>query len=248
MSLGSEFLLLVRGTADGIVDVTGNHTISNSGDGETTGALVGDENSGPFANSRGLVFTNDYLSIATSSMFNFYGLSEFTIDGWFREDGLHWLETGSSIYYGLIMGYFSATGYHRWYMQIKQTSTVKTIEFTWYPTGYYTSRQTILAELTVSIGTWFHYAIVKNGDDYKVFINGVEVVSVTNSSAFYDSDVPIKIGSARAGTWVMDFNGAMAELTIRNIAVSSTVFPPTKPYGAISGKNLIDGFDGRIIV
>lgn len=85
-----------------------------------------------------------------------------------------------------------------------------------------------------STATWYHVAIVRNGNDYLHFIDGVQSGStITDASTIPDFAGELRIGRHTDSTGTnYDLNGWMDELRISNIARWTANFtPPTEAYG-----------------
>lgn len=79
----------------------------------------------------------------------------------------------------------------------------------------------------VSTGVWYHFAVVRSGSTIKMFRDGIEVDSASNSTNFNRTE-DVLIGT-RGG---LEFNGWIDELRYSSIARWTTDFtPPTAPYG-----------------
>jgi hypothetical protein len=91
---------------------------------------------------------------------------------------------------------------------------------------------------TVTVGAWNHIAVVRNGTNYRIYINGISTSSVTNSSNF-SSASSVKIGSENTTSDL--FRGDISNLRIvKGTAVYTADFtPPTTPLTAISGTSLL---------
>jgi hypothetical protein len=89
--------------------------------------------------------------------------------------------------------------------------------------------------LNPSPSTWYHVAISRNGTSLKMFVNGLEVTSATNSTNFNGSG--INIGTCVA----VYFNGYISNLRIvKGTAVYTSNFtPPTSPLTSIAGTSLL---------
>ena len=96
-----------------------------------------------------------------------------------------------------------------------------------------------------SLNTWYHLALVRNGNNWNIYKDGVSIASETNSLTISDSTDPVYIGSWKNS--LEYFEGFMDEIRVSNTARWTENFtPPAEPYepSYISG-DMSDG--GRII-
>jgi len=158
-------------------DESDNQTLTGSGDLSTVSPTA----STPYddaAKSTAISFdgTGDYLSVATSSDFDF-GSGSYTYEGWFYFNGFS--ETPD----GIFSRNNSST--QEWAVCTNSSGTLQFFESI--NNSYNTS------SFTFSTGQWYHIALCKNGTTYKVYVDGSEKISVTLSSA-PDANLPVLIG------------------------------------------------------
>lgn len=85
------------------------------------------------------------------------------------------------------------------------------------------------AASVIAIDTWYHLALVRSGNDWNIYVDGVSVASTTDADSMTDFTSPIRIGADSIGPNY--FQGWMDEFRISNIARWTTNFtPPTSPY------------------
>ena len=137
--------------------------------------------------------TGDYLTFPTNSSFA-YGTGDFTIECWV---------------------YFAAGSSYRQIFSNRLTPGSVSSEgsfainpsngLTWYT-------NTFIIDYTTSIGTnqWVHVAICRNGSSLKVFANGVQVGSTTNSDNLTSTSFTIGANADGSET----FNGYIDELRV----------------------------------
>ena len=159
------------------VDVAAGHTVTSFGDPEHS-TTVGN----PFDSSGTAISfdgTGDYLSVATSSDFDF-GSGSYTYEGWFYFNGFS--ETPDGIFSRGDAGNTSNEG---WGVCTNSSGTLQFYETV--NDSYNTS------SFTFSTGQWYHIALCKNGTTYKVYVDGSEKISATLSSP-PDNARPIILG------------------------------------------------------
>ena len=167
---------------------------------------------------------SDYISTPDSADWNF-STGDFTIDGRIRFSSI---ATGGAI----ISQYVDASNFWR---------------IDWEPNRVEFQVRSGAADIiyanpswTPSADTWYHLALVRTGNDFKVFIDGTQIGStVTDTDAFPDYAAILQIGALNGGSF---FPGWIDELRIsKGIARWTTNFtPPTAAYtatdiGKISG-------------
>ena len=163
--------------------------------------------------------TGDYLSTPDHADWDF-GTGDFTIDGQFRFNTISQqflfdsgLDVGAGE--GVAIRLAGATGGLQWY--IMGSLAVNVTSGQWSP----------------STNTWYHIAVVRNGTDCKVFIDGIQKGSTgTNSQNISVTTIPT-IG-ARQNINGVELNGWMDEFRIsKGIARWTANFtPPTAAYSA----------------
>lgn len=86
------------------------------------------------------------------------------------------------------------------------------------------------------INTWYHIAVVRNGDDYNIYRDGISIASTTNSSALSDIGYLLTLGAREGDGEAADnfVNGWIDECKIsKGIARWTADFtPPTSAYSA----------------
>lgn len=104
---------------------------------------------------------------------------------------------------------------------------------------------------TIVTGTWYHFAVVRSGNNWYLFKDGVQIATASDSSSIADNGDSIKIGRGffpNAGGWqsasVNDFNGWIDEVRyVIGTAVWTAGFtPPSAAYTLLSSSiNKVSG-------
>lgn len=84
-----------------------------------------------------------------------------------------------------------------------------------------------------AINTWYHVAMVKDGNDYELSRDGTVVASGTDTTAIADFSGQLEIGGdvLAAGPSSNNFDGHMDEIRFSSVARYSGSFtPPTQPF------------------
>ena len=92
----------------------------------------------------------------------------------------------------------------------------------------------VLTGPTISLNTWYHFALVRNGSTFTLYVNGVSVASTTNASALYaGSTYAVMIG--KGNYTISNFTGYISNLRyVVGTAVYTGAFtPPTSPLAAV---------------
>lgn len=163
--------------------------------------------------------TTDYLSVADNSAISF-GTGDFTVEAWFyipsASGGAGALQTLFSI------GKYDTNGilFRRDYFQFGASIT------------------NLSAYLKYN--QWFHCAMCRSSGTFKVFINGVSIYSVANSTS-QSSASGVYIGTSTHDPSGETLQGYISDQRlIKGVALYTTTFtPPTAPLTAVSGAGLL---------
>jgi len=83
---------------------------------------------------------------------------------------------------------------------------------------------------TLSVDTWYHFALVFSGTTYKLFIGGTEEISVTSSTKIYSTSKTLKLGRFSSDVWY--HHGWIDEFRFSDTAIYTANFtPPAAPFG-----------------
>ena len=166
--------------------------------------------------------SNAYLDL--SNLISF-GSGNFTIDFW-----VYFLNNTKG-YQGLIDNRNVNSDYNSWVVYMEQNNSFQFIA----SAG---SGWTVIMPIssTVTLNTWYHIAVVRNGNNWYTFKDGVIVTTRTNNTTVISTPTsPIRIGTGKQGTYGLTsscyFNGYMDEIRISNTARWTENFtPPIKAY------------------
>jgi len=170
--------------------------------------------------------SGEYLSLANSNDFDF-GSADFTIDFWIYINGSQANDVGI-INFGNTQGGPADTN---WVIYFQSTTDIRFLTGGRLVGGS-TEWDVNISFTGISTGTWLHLAVVRTGNDYKTFTNGVLGNTVTNSSAIQDINSSLEIGRWVRTARTEYFNGCIDELRIsKGIARWTSNFtPPSSPY------------------
>jgi hypothetical protein len=151
--------------------------------------------------------TTDYLSIPTSTEFGF-GTGAFTVECWIRPDDV---SAGDRHIFDMRDSGADANA-GRLYIATNQ------VRFNIGGSDVVTSGAT-----TLSADTWYHIAITRSGTDLKLFVDGSEAGSTTNSTDL-GSTKRLFIGADFAGS--NPFSGHIDEFRVSTVARYTAAFSP----------------------
>jgi hypothetical protein len=203
----TQTVLLLNGRPGGIIDATGKNNLTTVGGAKISQAV--------FKYGTGSISfngTTDYLSIPTNPALNL-STGDFTIECWLYRttsfaDSYIISSSGSG---GMFFGFFGATiiGYGRAVVAWDYQS----------------------AAHGMSLNTWYHLALTRNGTSIRIFVNGVQVGVTQTSSQAYDLGVTsTTIGSQGAAYY---HGGYIDDLRVtKGIARYTATFTP--PTAALS--------------
>jgi len=239
--IDSHTKLLVRASdATTLGDVTGNHTVTNTG-----GVSIGAEGTSPFAGKRGFYFNNtNYLTFPNHSDFQ-PGSGDFTWDFWAKiveyTTGAHaaepFISNRSSTAAGVTIIYSRVSA-----------PTVKTFGQV-YDSGW----KYAIENATFPLNTFRHVVLARNGSNLKLYIGGVLKQTTSISGALQSANIPLYLGKwgTASDTYL---KGYLAEVRISTgidrttdstdplyISSGTSFTPPTSEYSeaADAGKNYI---------
>ena len=153
--------------------------------------------------------TSDYLTV-TGTGFN-WGTGDFTVEAWVRHVAIN----DQQVYWDFRTG---STNHHIFYI----TSGNK-LEY--YDGSTYTGTTSLAAN------TWYHLAVSRSSGTLKIFINGTQEISTSNSGN-HSSVGPMVISSDQTFLSTNSVNGYMDEVRVSNIARYTTGF--TAPAAAFT--------------
>ena len=192
---------------------------------------IGNANLGtfsPFGSTWSVYFdgANDYLSMPTSSSFNF-GTGDFTVECW-----VYWNST--AIDRGLISRYEGASS--GWALRYDTNGL-----------NWINGDTTILAAAHTPVGgTWYHYAACRSGSTLRLFINGTQSANTTYSGN-QDNSSSLYIGQLSSTLWPV--NGYISNVRIlKGTALYTATFTPsTTPLVPVANTVLLTCNSNRFV-
>jgi hypothetical protein len=175
--------------------------------------------------------TGDYLQIPNHADLRF-GSGAFCVEAF-----VYYSETSGN---GTIAGLWNSGSNRRsWLFQIESDNRRLR--------GFFSSNGSTVTQVNGSTGqmtrnAWHHVAFTRSGNDFRVFLDGVEVGSATSSNSLYDnSDDDIGVGSAQGGASSDPITGFISNVRIvKGSAVYTSDFtPPAAPLSNITNTKLL---------
>jgi len=105
----------------------------------------------------------------------------------------------------------------------------QTIYWTGSTIRFYASGADRITSSSLSTATWYHVALVRSGDDFKLYINGTQSGSTFTSSASFSAGQVI-IGADSYAIGTSGLTGYIDEFRFSNSARYTTTFTPTGPF------------------
>jgi len=182
--------------------------------------------------------SDDYVSTPDSADW-YFGTGDFTIDFWVRFNAL----PAQGSWWGLVSQVFSTSS--RWYYIVSNEAGT----YYYYLRANEFTVNMVRASPGLQTGQWYHLAVVRSGNNFYMFQDGVQCgTTYTSSYSMPDVSANLNIGSylGYAGTFV---NGWFDEFRIsKGVARWTSNFtPPTSPYPRDANTVLLlhmDGADG----
>jgi hypothetical protein len=215
------------------VDETGTYTFTRNGDTKVS-------KFGPFSEtdtSNGSMYfdgTGDYLILNQTTATDL-GSNNFTLEFWIHFNGA----TTNS--YNITGKWNSGS---QWILQWRAAGVDSITNQHW---RFYTNNgggpSTDFQESSttaVSAYVWHHIAVVRNGNNFNLYRNGVQIGStLVSSSAITATSDTLQIGSAQNGFIPFDGYISNYRLVIGSAVYTTSFTPPTAPLTAIANTSLL---------
>ena len=173
----------------------------------------------------------DYVDLPRAT--NQLASQDFTIEFWFRINSGAGSET-----VGLFGSYY--TGGSGKGMLMQSTATYNQVFFQWHygDSDWAYLNQTQGTRTALSNNTWYHVAVTRSGNTWRLFLNGTQEDSVTQSGAVSDSGSTTRLGNyGPSGTASHGLNGYIEDFRItRGVArYTSNFTAPTSAHPTSTG-------------
>jgi hypothetical protein len=177
----------------------------------------------------------DYLYTPINTAFTF-GTNNFTVEYWLNlsstSGGRVSCTLGNATTFDPLMGYF-ATGESTFRVYLSSNNSSWDI-----------SNGSTLS-YAMNLNSWYHVAIVRNGSNIALYVNGSSVGSITSSASIYQSANDIILGLGQSSFY---FPGYISNFRFTRAAVYNASFTlPTAPVSNVTGTNLLLNFTNAAI-
>ena len=168
--------------------------------------------------------TGDYLTVPGGAARPWDLPGDFTLEGWMDADGA----AGSD---GVLSR--SSSGSSRWVVYVNPTGTLSL-----YVTGV-ASGALLTSATDVRGAGWLHWAITREGSTWRLFIDGIEEDSATDSDSIASSTGTLYVGTDPASASARSFNGHLDDIRITvGVARYTADFDPN-PATAVPSVSLL---------
>lgn len=205
--------VLLNGTSGSIIDATTKNDVETVGNVTISSAVSKFDGS-----SMSFDGTGDYLALPASPNFAF-GTGDFTVETWIAVNS-----TGLD---NTIAGGTGATN-GSWMFSLRNST-----ELSW--GRNHTAWDITTSNTTFAANTWYHVAACRSGSTLKLFVDGVEKASATNTLA-YTMSPQLAIGARQATTSALGagvfMKGSLQDFRVtKGVARYTANFtPPTAPF------------------
>jgi hypothetical protein len=203
-----------------------NHTVTFGGDAEISTAQ-----SKFGGSSLSLDGNGDYVELPRST--NQLVSEDFTIEFWFR------INSGAGSETCALFGSYYTTPAGKG-MILQSTPTYNHVHFVWHygASNWASLNETTGTRTALSNNTWYHVAVTRSGSTWRLFLDGTQEDSVTQSSYITDSGSTSRVGSyGPSDTALHRLNGYIDDFRItKGLArYTSNFTPPTTAYLTSAG-------------
>ena len=213
MSSVSNTKLLIKGTDASIIDKSQSSNLN------LTGNTTGSTTQVKFVGSKSMYFdgTGDYLETSAFSEAPVFGTGNWTVEGWFYATDLSNFRT--------IINQDAS-----WELTLygSQLRVVVDTDGNW--NRDYVNLSSMSG--TLSLNTWYHFALVKNGNSVKGYTDGTEYYSNASftSSPYSTPSKTVRIGMGQDSPYY--WQGYLQDIRItKGLAIYTANFtPPTEPF------------------
>tara|TARA_A100001234_G_scaffold51575_1_gene43478 strand:+ start:3390 stop:9674 length:6285 start_codon:yes stop_codon:yes gene_type:complete len=176
--------------------------------------------------------TTDYLLVSDSTDLELGG-DDFTIEAYINPTGIPGSQGYNCIFAKgeSLQCYFMSNG------------TISLYASTDYASNNYDIIQNanVTGFGSVSLNRWYHLAVCRSGDTWKVFVDGIEKYSGTHSGSIEDNAYGFSIGDYAPSAGTYDYQGFISNLRlVKGTALYTSDFtPPTSPLTNVTNTKLL---------
>ena len=150
----------------------------------------------------------DFLSVSHGGDL-ILGTNNFTFEMWFRP-------TARSTQYPMLLT--NTAGWASNTFQLHDRHDAANTKITFWIHNFNSGSPLLTSSTSISNGTWYHLAIVRNGTSFKMYVNGTEEASATSSVNIDGSTGSTYYAGGRVSSATESYNGYIDELRISNSA------------------------------
>jgi hypothetical protein len=187
--------------------------------------------------------SGDYLLAASNSAFAL-GTGDFTVETFAYYNSLSQADAA------LIINWDGITwAANKWSLHANHVSYPSKVSF--FVNNINSSTAVLVSTTTMTLGQWYHIAVSRSGNTFRLFINGaLEATATSSASMDGGNNSPIYVGGGLSAGNTQWFNGYLSSpRLVKGTAVYTAAFtPPTAPLTAITNTSLLlSGTNGGII-
>ena len=148
---------------------------------------------------------------------------DFTVEGWVYFNAVSGTPT-------IITPFGTGTTFGGWVIALDSSSRL-TFYLSTAANTWNLATNVLFSATAVVTGTWYHFALVRNGSAFTPYLNGIAGTTFTSSSTLYNNSRPLKIGAEKDSN-SFPFNGYIDDLRItKGLArFTSSFTPPTQAH------------------
>lgn len=182
--------------------------------------------------------SGDYLIIPDSDDW-FFGTNDFTIEFWYCPLALRTTDAGSLFEIRTTEYISPLTIFHDY----SGNNNTYGVMFSW----DWTVSRAMKSTTSAAVGRWDHFALVRQGSTFKLFLNGVVESTYTSSNSIGNSGDPLYIGGVPFRAAVTSVNGLLCNYRISKYIAryTSNFTPSTQPFKPDSYTKLLLHFWNR---
>jgi hypothetical protein len=174
--------------------------------------------------------SNQNLTVANNSAFLF-GTGDFTVECFFNPASI----TSAAANQGLV-GMWGTGSQTSWLLYYSGGT------FIWYTSSNGSAQAaTLTVTKAITVGTWYHVALVRYSGTTTIYINGTSAGSTSTVVSLFAASCPLSIAITPAGGTPDYVNGSLSNLRIvKGVAVYTSNFAvPTSPLTNLTGTSLL---------
>jgi hypothetical protein len=163
--------------------------------------------------------TGDYLTVDNTG-FLFQAGESVTMECWIR------LASTAAEYYGIMsLGSSRGASSNEYYVFLRNNTETGNVHKVKVGTDF---SDVIIGTTQIVVNTWYHVAVVRNGNNYTLYVNGTAEGTNTSRTDVLGQNTGMKVGALADGSLV--WNGHLDEVRVSNSARYTANFTPSGPF------------------